>query len=148
MAEMAAIGIDRKTRNVAFAFSVLLLLVSSAKTGTSALFDLGAVTNITGIMNDDLAVASGLGRLCFAGALLAFVSSVYGIRFARIGEPAAKGAVLFGVLAIVCGIMTAITATLDGHNPLDIVLSYAIAVCGIGQVALASYAKRAAPPIS
>lgn len=110
------------------AISVALIICAVAKAVFCILFDLSAITNITGVMNADRAVESGMGRVCLATALVLFMAGVLGLGSRTQEGNALRNARLVAVVALLCGAATVVIGIFDGHNPADIACSLAGAV--------------------
>ena len=103
--------------------SIALLVAAVCKALFAILFDLSAITNITGVMNLYRAVESGMGRICLATSLVFFMGGVLGLSARSRDASALRNARLVALACIVCGVITIATGIWDGHNPCDIVFS-------------------------
>lgn len=116
---------ERALRGRLLGVSIALVAVSLLKVLAAVFFDLGAITNFTGQLNPDLAVESGMGRLCLAGGLVLFMAGTYCLNARRADERMLKNAFLIAVIAAICGVATFAIGIADSHNLSDIVLSLA-----------------------
>ena len=104
--------------------SLVLMVCAIAKTATSAFFDLGAISLITGEIRPDLAVESGFGRICLIVAMLIFIAAAFGLKIRNVpAETDIKRIILVNVLIAVCCLVVFAMGLSDGHNPLDILAS-------------------------
>lgn len=117
----ATVELNRKLR----AISIALIVCAVAKAIFCILFDLSAITNITGVMNPDRAVESGMGRVCLATALVLFMAGVLGLGARTNEKSALRNARLVAAIAVLCGVATVVIGIFDGHNPADIICSLA-----------------------
>lgn len=122
---------EKSWRKAGLWLAIVLIVIAATKVCTTSLFDLGAISNITGEQSDDLAVASGMGKICLVGALLMFSAAAYGFNLYRGDRKTIRKAIVFSSIAIASGIITGIIAITDGHNTLDAASSWIGSVVSI-----------------